>query len=202
MSIFFKDSSIKGALACGDIWDTLVVSFNSSIDLETPFIEIIKESLEGRQTIRIKHASRQEHLKKHADFFMQIEASIQENITPSNFWAKKEALFKQKIIFSKDVEKQIKTIDVRIFKQALSILRAIEKGNKRLQDFTTSGESQSVKQDENLKKLRMFEMANEKVYFEHHIKSLSNGYRIYYRQENEKIYIGYIGKHLRTKNFD
>ena len=33
-----------------------------------------------------------------------------------------------------------------------------------------------------------------------HIKNLSNGYRIHFFEKDENIYIGYIGKHLKTKN--
>ena len=40
----------------------------------------------------------------------------------------------------------------------------------------------------------------QKEFFEKHIKNLSNGYRIHFFEKDENIYIGYIGKHLKTKN--
>ena len=82
------------------------------------------------------------------------------------------------------------------------ILRDLDNESKTLDDFTISGESESVKNDFDLKKLRIFTILEEKFYFENHIKNLSNGYRIHYFEKDDKIYIGYIGKHLPTKNFD
>ena len=47
----------------------------------------------------------------------------------------------------------------------------------------------------------MFKIGDKKEYFQKHIKNLSSGYRIYYFEKNDKIYIGYIGKHLKTKKY-
>ncbi|HOI91887.1 MAG TPA: hypothetical protein PLK28_15400 [Candidatus Rifleibacterium sp.] len=64
-----------------------------------------------------------------------------------------------------------------------------------------SGESDSVKQNPELRKHREFFLpTGQKKLFEHHIK-LAKGYRLhFYADQNGKtIYVGYIGPHLRLK---
>ena len=201
---FYKNVSNKGALACSDIWNSVVISFNSNEEWNTAFIEVEKEILEEdeRKQILVKHASHTEHLNSHGSFFDELENFIRMDIKPSNFWDKKDDLFRNKIVICESIKKQINNIDVKIFSQALSILRDLDNESKTLDDFTISGESESVKNDFDLKKLRIFTILEEKFYFENHIKNLSNGYRIHYFEKDDKIYIGYIGKHLPTKNFD
>ncbi len=62
-----------------------------------------------------------------------------------------------------------------------------------------SGESESVRKNETLKKERIFWLPDgRKAFFENHIK-LTQGYRIHFYPDPSlrTIYIGYIGKHLR-----
>jgi len=193
----FECLSTLGGLACADIWGTVAISFLSDQKWENSSVELHKNST----MISVKHISDFTHITMHKDFFDALEQCIQLDIKPSNFWEKKDELFKNKIIFCDEVKKQIKNIDTAIFSQVISILRDLENGIKCLTDFTTSGESATVEQDSNLKKLREFEIEGKKEYFQKHIKNLSNGYRIHYFEKNGKIYIGYIGTHLETKKF-
>ena len=78
-------------------------------------------------------------------------------------------------------------------------LRDIETDKKQIRDFNYSSESQSVKDNESLKKLRYFTVENEKLFFDNHLKFSSH--RIYFIERDDKIYIGYIGKHLPTKKY-
>lgn len=188
----FEAQSTFGGLACADIWGTVAISFQSDDKWKNSLVELYKDSTE----ISIKHISESTHIQMHKDFFDMLEQCIQLDIKPSNFWKRKDELFKNKIIICNEVEKQIKNIDTTIFSQAISILRDIENGVKSLSDFTTSPESQSVEQNSKLKKLREFEIDGNKEYFQNHIKNLPNGYRIHYFEKNDKIYIGYIGTHL------
>jgi len=194
----FEGQPTLGGLACADIWGTVAISFQSDKKWKNPSVELCKDSI----AISVKHISDSTHLAVHKDFFDTLEQYILLDLKPSNFWEKKDELFKNKIIFCDEVSKQIKNIDNTIFFQAISVLRDIENEIKCLTDFTISGESPSVKQDSKLKKLREFKIDGKTEYFQKHIKNLSNGYRIYYFEKNEKIYIGYIGKHLATKKFD
>jgi len=194
----FEGESTLGGLACADIWGTVAISFKSDEKWNNSLVELHKDGV----TISVKHISDSTHIQIHKDFFEELEQCIQLDIKPSNFWERRDELFKNKIIFCDEVKKQIKNIDTVIFSQAISILRDIDTGTKSLNDFTTSGESISVEQDSKLKKLREFEIEGRKEYFQNHIKSLSSGYRIYYFEKNGKIYIGYIGTHLATKKSD
>lgn len=201
---FYNYHSTTGALACAEIWNTVVVSFQSNSEWNTPFITIEKHTLLEKiqqQSCQVRNISDIPHLNDHQDFFDALEQCIRLDIKPSNFWEKKVELFNNKIIFCDEIEKQIKNIDTSIFAQAVSILRDIENGVKDLSDFNISGESQSVRQNTELKKLREFEVDGKKEYFQKHIKNLSNGYRIHFFEKGDKIYIGYIGKHLETAKF-
>ncbi|MFZ2969301.1 MAG: hypothetical protein WA080_09645 [Sulfuricurvum sp.] len=193
----FEAQSTLGGLACADIWGTIAISFRSDRKWDTSSINLQRNGI----PIDVKHIATLSHIAAHKDFFDELEQCIQLDIKPSNFWERKDELFKNKIIFCDEVKKQIKNIDTVIFSQAIFILRDIENGIKCLTNFTTSGESATVEQNSNLKKLREFEIDDKKEYFQNHIKNLSNGYRIYYFEKNEKIYIGYIGQHLPTQKF-
>lgn len=67
-------------------------------------------------------------------------------------------------------------------------------------------ESETVKSNDELKKLRRFKMpnGNEEYFFDHvSFTGKYNGGRIYFLPDNpnKKCYIGYIGRHLPTKNY-
>jgi len=193
----YNQQSTFGGLACSHIWDTMAVSFHSSDEWGNDVIVLQKNAID----ISIRHASNIEHLKEHTEFFKDFEAYQKLGITQENFWERRDELFADKIIFCKEIEKQIQNIDKVVFDQAIGILRDVEKNRKEITDYNYSGESKSVKDDENLKKHRYFTIDNEKVFFENHIKSLPNANRIYFLEHKKKIYIGYIGKHLPTKKY-
>ena len=66
-----------------------------------------------------------------------------------------------------------------------------------------TGESESVMNNPELREKRKFKMENgEEYYMFQHIKNLPNGNRIYFHKKSEeKIYVGYIGKHLKTVKY-
>ena len=200
---FYNDESNNGGLACSDIWNTIVVSFLSSEEWDQNNIILQKQTITNdniqKIDIDIRHASKTEHLDKHKEFFDELEIEKRLNITQENFWNRIYELFPNKIIFCKEVEEQIKIINKQIFYQAINILRDIETDKKQIVDFNYSPESLSVKSNEELKKLRYFTIDDKKVYFDNHLKFSSH--RIYFLEQDGKIYIGYIGKHLPTKKF-
>lgn len=200
---FYNDISNKGALACCDIWNTIMISFRNKIDWDEPIITINKESIEfsDREKIYIKNISNLEHISHHKSFFDEFSNFMINRLTANNFWSEKETIFKDKIIFCASVKSQVKNLDSNIFIQVIGILRSIEVGLKTLADYTTSPESKSVAQTPSLRQLREFLVDGKKEYFENHIKNLSNGYRIHYLEKDNKIYIGYIGKHLSTQKY-
>lgn len=198
---FYKDTSTIGGLACCYIWNTMAVSFNSHEDWSRENVILQKQFIldDDEQDINIRHSSKVEHFKHHQVFFDNLEEEKRLNITQENLWDRREEFFPNKIVFCKEIEKQIKDIDKVIFEQAIGILRDVENDRKLITDYNHSGESKSVKEDESLKKLRYFTIEEKKVFFENHIKSLANANRIYFLEQDDKIFIGYIGKHLPTK---
>ncbi|MDM8568110.1 hypothetical protein QUF50_01070 [Thiotrichales bacterium HSG1] len=199
---FYKEKSTKGGLACCDIWDTLAISFNSDGQWNREKIILQKQTVfDEEKIINIRHSSKIEHLNTHQDFFQELEKYKKLGITQDNLWERKKKLFPKKIIFCEEVEEQIKSLNTIIFQQAITILRNVESGQKLITDYNYTPEGESVRNSGKLKKLRYFTINGEKVYFDNHIKSLPNGNRIYFLEKDDKVYIGYIGKHLKTKKY-
>lgn len=190
----YNGNETYGGLTSGYIWNTLVVSFNSHAHWNSHNVVIQKNSTNEN----VRHASLVPHLDSHGNFFDELEKELKLGITKENFWIRRNALF-TKNIFCDEVEHQIEVLDRDIFERAISILRDAETDKKSLTDYAYSGESDSVKNDHELKKQRYFTSQGEKIYFDNHIKT--SGHRIYFLEQSDKIYIGYIGKHLPTKNF-
>ena len=194
----YNGNSNIGALACSDIWNTIAISFLSNEQWNKEKIVLQKQTILDEQeiNINIRHASKTEHLNSHKDFFKELEEEKKLGITQDNFWERKEEFFPTKIIFCKEVKKQINSLDKTIFQQAISILRDVENGKKNITDYNHSPESTSVCNDKKLKKMRIFTYKKIKIQFDTHLKSLPNANRMYFLEHKNKIYIGYIGKHL------
>ena len=198
----YDEQTTGGGLACCDIWNTVAVSFNSHIQWDIDHIVLNKQSLSDngelvQDEINIKHASKSEHLEAHQQFFNHLAEEIKLNITQELFWEQKNKYFPNIIVFCPEIESQIKKLDKLVFQQAMSILRDVETQQKLITDFNHSGESTSIHNNDDLKKLREFTINGNKVFFEQHIKSFPNAYRMYFLEQDEHIYVGYIGKHLK-----
>lgn len=183
-----------GGLTSGYIWNTLVVSFNSNENWNNHKIIIQRNN----ESIEVQHVSSISHLNSHTTFFDNLESELQLSISKENLWERREDFF-TKIKFCPEVEVQIKDLPKYIFERTISILRDVETEKKMITDYNYSGESQSVKDDPEMKSLRYFTITSKKVYFNNHIKT--SGYRIYFLEHESLIYIGYIGKHLKTKKY-
>lgn len=141
--------------------------------------------------------------------------SIYNNISSGqDFWELKEKLFPN-LIFCDSVRKQVYE-DC----EKCHIIKVIEKLKKMQSYFENEHvqynpkelgmeartESDSVKNDNDLKNERLFKMpSGEERYFFDHIGFTGKytGGRIYFLPDvkNKKCYIGYIGRHLKTKKF-
>ena len=202
---FYNEEVNNSGLACADIWDTLSISFNSSLEWNNSFINLKKETIlsngniESRDII-IKHSSKIEHLENHKVFLEKLEKENQLNINPNNFYENRNELFKNNIILCSEIKEQIKSLDIRVFRKVLSLLRDIDTSKKSLNDFTISGEGKTVKDNPKLRKMRVFDVDEKAEFFEKHIKGFFSGYRVHYLEKDDKIYIGYIGTHLSNKN--
>jgi len=195
---FYNNISTKGGLACCDIWNTIAVSFISDNKWDKGNITLQKQTIvnEELMNIDIKHTSKTQHLNIHQDFFNDLDEDKKLAITQDNFWERREAFFPKRIVFCKEVEKQIKNLDKTIFEQAISILRDIETNKKLITNYNHSPESKSVCTSKKLREMRIFTYKNIKIQFDNHLKSLPNANRMYFLEHKSKIYIGYIGKHL------
>lgn len=193
---FYNGQSTFGGLACCDIWNTIAISFNSSDEWDKNIILLQKNTID----INIRHASNAEHLDTFQDFFEDLEKYKKLDITQNNFWERKEEFFPNKIIFSKEVEKQIKDLDKRIFQHAIGILRGIETDKKPISHLAISNEGDTVTNNPFFRSKREFTLFGKKEFFEKHIKNFPNDkHRIHFLEKDNKIYIGYIGKHLPNK---
>ena len=189
-----------------DIFQTLLISFNSSEKWDKDRLNLKKIILEEsgdytEREVEIYNTSRVEHLESNLEIFEKIDNEKIESLV-KNFKETYRVIFK-KLEFSIDVIKNIEYLDKRVLRDAIAILYQLEIGKKELTDFKCSGESESVLNNPELKERRKFKMENgEEYYMFQHIKNLPNGNRIYFhKKSDEKIYIGYIGKHLKTVKY-
>ncbi len=189
-----------------DIFQTLLISFNSSEKWDKDRLNLKKIILEEsgdytEREVEIYNTSRVEHLESNLEIFEKIDNEKIESLV-KNFKETYRVIFK-KLEFGIDVIKNIEYLDKRVLRDAIAILYQLETGKKELTDFKCSGESESVMNNPELKKNRKFKMENgEEYYMFQHIKNLPNGNRIYFhKKSDEKIYVGYIGKHLKTVKY-
>jgi len=202
---YYNEEDNKSGLAIADIWNTVSVGFDSSIEWYEPFINLKKEKIRldtaiEINDIKIRHISKKKHLYTHTSFFNNLEIERNLNINQENFWERKNEFFPIKIIFCKEIEKQIQKLDKNTFRQAIGILREIECARKLITDYNYSSEKETVKTNPKMKAERTFTINDKNVLFLNHIKSLPNANRIYFLEKSDKIYIGYIGKHLSNKS--
>lgn len=189
-----------------DIFQTLLISFNSSEKWDKDRLNLKKIILEEsgdytEREVEVYNTSRVEHLESNLEIFEKIDNEKIESLV-KNFKETYRVIFK-KLEFGIDVIKNIEYLDKRVLRDAIAILYQLEIGKKELTDFKCSGESESVLNNPELKEKRKFKMENgEEYYMFQHIKNLPNGNRIYFhKKSDEKIYIGYIGKHLKTVKY-
>jgi len=75
-----------------------------------------------------------------------------------------------------------------------------ENNKKNIYDYSMSSEKETVKNNPKMIAERTFTVNSKKVFFTNHLKNLPNANRIYFLEEENKIYIGYIGSHLSNKH--
>lgn len=145
------------------------------------------------------------------DYLQFRRGSLLANITSSNFWEWKEVLFR-KIKFCDSVEQQVASLGKsRYFRQVIDRLVELDEFNQgwtkgictanqinQATNLRVSNESDSVRNDKNLKRLRTFQLPEKgsSEYFEMHIKTGDLRMHFFPLESNHTIYIGYIGSHL------
>lgn len=196
----YKDKSVSG-FGAGDIFDTIVVSFLTDDEWNNSKIEIKKESMENNgevvfEDLQIKHSSTLENLLIHKDFF-NILIDDKYNVLKDEFWDKKDELFK-KIKFCDEIEEQIKVLSKEVYESFINKLKLIEIGIKDVEEWNFSTESKSTMERYALERTFYHSDFSDRIAFENHIKSFPDSNRMYFLKMDEIVYIGYIGKHLKT----
>jgi len=120
-----------------------------------------------------------------------------------------EVLFTQKAL--KDILTANHEFFIEIFTNLQTINDVIKIANKehaelsyqRLKEdcleLNISDESDSVKNNPNFSKHRSFMFEGERYFFGHHIKKFKGSKRVHFIISNNKVVIGYAGKHLPTQ---
>jgi hypothetical protein len=135
-------------------------------------------------------------------------------LSPENFWALKDLVF-PKLKFIKNIKESIKTITGERFAAVKKDLVALntylsnyDAKNFIERDFadctgvSISGESETVRNDQNLRSLRYFDIPNVgNVFCELHMKTKHHRTHIYPDRGSNIMWIAYIGPHLPTAKY-
>ncbi|WP_338935558.1 hypothetical protein [Fusobacterium polymorphum] len=180
-------------------YDTFLISFLLSDEWKNPKIELQKIFLEEANlvvnNVFIDNLSQENHFLIHKNKLKSKESEIIELLI-DNF-PKNKTIFFNKIIVNKAVEEKINVLPHDVWKKAVEIMYNIEFGYQNITDYDWSDESDTVKQNPKLKKERLFKFDNgESLHIFTHIKNFPQGYRMYYLEKDNKIYICYLGCHL------
>ena len=140
-----------------DIFQTLSISFNSDEKWNKNRLNLKKIILEEsgdyiEQEVEIYNASRVEHLGSNSEIFEKIDNEKIESLV-KNFKEVYKDIFK-KLEFSVDIVKNIEYLDKRVLKDAIIILYQLEINKKKINDFTYTGESESVMNNPELREKR------------------------------------------------
>lgn len=193
-------------MGCVDLFNTFLISFKSSLEWESPKINIKKYIFTEYEEIKeleveINNISKEEHLIFHKEILENRRYKIIKDLI-DNFSENKVKYLKNKIIVNFEAEKMLIKLNKEVLEKAITVLYDLDIGNKKIEDYTYSNESETVRKNPILSEKRLFTFDNgSKDYAFNHIKNLPKGNRIYYLEKDEKIYICYIGPHLPTKNF-
>lgn len=215
ISLDGKEYKKAEGLGAAYLLDTIALSFLSIRFWDTHRIDHLKHYFlreDGSDTVdfvSVRHASTHEHMLKHSDW---IEKKRIQSLTAArDLWERREEFFPH-LILCGQVEQQLRTtigIRSRFFRQIIVHLKHLDNfakewtiggfSDKTLKRYglNVSGES-----DQTMRRYgreRRFRLPNgRREYFEKHIKTGELRFHFFPDIEEHKIYVGYIGPHLRT----
>ncbi len=200
-------------LAFASLNDSHGISFNSNNIWRQQLISIVKlwseNSEENTELLDVPNISKLEHLKPLIDDFKSKR--LQNKKYLDDLKSKDNPDFKN-LLFTDTVLKSLKSIQPLDFKKVIGVFCKLDKAISDSESLEAlivssgldiSGESESTMANRTLVRLRTFKhpTLGAKV-FEIHIKNFSGGKRMHILPDYEenKICIGYFGKHLKTSN--
>ena len=189
--------------------DSLAIGFYSHKRWDASFISI--EKLKPEECVEQKpeecveqlvlHASLPSHLQAHIAWLEKQKEQAEEIDFTLYEAVQKPKDFFQRVCFCDEILDffNTKKLPREIADLALKRLCAIDRGEKQITDFNGSDESQSVEDNPELRARRKVHFNKESRYIFYHLKFA--GYRLYCKEKDGIIYVGYIGIHLPTKKF-
>ena len=216
----FKEMECQG-FAYAHENDLLAISYNPDNEWSEKEYAIEMQLLDEEEgnfiaeQVTVLHIGQKEHLSIHEEWLKRKVKIREANLLTAikngkDLWEQRENIFPH-LVFCNDVEKQLTTLSMNDENLANSVRKLLilneylanlqgNECNYAKAGLTVTGESKSTLNNSKLWSERTFLCSDgERRFFELHIK-LTNWWRIYiYQIPNEnKHWIGYIGKHLRT----
>ena len=203
------------SLGAASLLGQIALSFQSKDYWNYSEIELLKIKLNNDGNIEeeactVKNAAQFPHWEKH---FTAIEAERKDSCKKGGvLWEQKELEF-ENLIFCKSTEKQFKQLSINsaTFDKLWNNLKELNKfvckcrnddDLKVKANLNFSNESKSVENNPKLRKYRDIRLPDgSKKFFGLHIKNFPAALRLHFYPDyiNQKIFIGYFGKHLPTK---
>lgn len=203
---YYNGNSVK-LLGAAYLLKQLAFSFGSDEIWNESVFSLECEELVSND-VKVGNVTTREHWDIH---FEQISEERKKQALSSDDiekWIKGEFPY---IIFTTDASKQIKKEHSTVFLR--EILDACKKLNEVVErasdqvsyryvisetDLDITDESSTVKNNGKLNRHRKITYGGTRYYFYHHIKNFSGAKRVHFIIKDNKIVIGYLGKHLPT----
>lgn len=209
-----KEHRVWG-LGVAALLDTLSISLATHEEWETTNVEIEhyyleKDFSEETQAITVRHFSRYQHLDAHLSWWQQCqEKSLEKS---AELWKRRKEFFPN-LEFCDEVEIQLRNLGVsKTLLQIIDRLRALDNyvanWTKGSFNYTEANQNTNLRispeSESTLRKfgvLRKFSIPEQgKKTFDLHIKTGDLRFHFYPDENLRKVYIGYIGKHLRISS--
>jgi|SRR5690554_148643 len=200
----FLLNQLSLSINSNQIWCSSTFSLHCLELLEEEFCE---------STVEVKNVTTLDHWLEHYEAIKNYRTSLAKNKDERKILIDRF----EDIIFTPQAYKQVMNSDHEFFVDIWTNLQSVEdvinkvkqeKGSlnyqKLIEDCSSlriSDESDSVKQSPKLSNHRKFMHDGVRHFFGHHIKKFNGAKRLHFIVLDNKVVVGYAGKHLPTKKF-
>ncbi len=205
VSEFYYNGNSVPLLGAAYLLKQLAFSFGSDEIWNEPFFSLECEELVSND-VKVSNVTTREHW---AMYFEQILEERRKQALSSDDiekWLKGEF---SNIIFTNDASKQIKNEHSPVFLREIwdackKLNEVVERVGDQVSyhhvisetDLQITDESFTVKENRKLNRHRIKTYKGNQYFFGHHIKNFSETKRVHFIIKDNKIVIGYLGKHL------